>query len=354
MIMKGLPRIRVLVVDDSPFMRMAISRTLEPAAGIEVVGQARNGIEAMEKAKALNPDVITLDMEMPVMGGLETLKAIMTWPRPIPCVMVSSFTTQEAEITLTALDEGAIDFITKPSSLAGMDIGRLQRDLANKIIAAAHIAPARLKKRIGPPVAPVPLQLGHAVGKRGIEVVCIGISTGGPAALQHLIPVLPANLPVAVVVAQHMPPGFTKSMAERLNKASHIPVKEAEEGDIISPGRVLLAKSGMHLVFNEKYGKNIASITHRPDTENYFPSVNVLFGSAAHFFGNKTLPVVMTGMGVDGTEGLKMLKKSGAFAIAQSEESCAVYGMPKSAIEGGLIDRVAGLEEMASAIIEEL
>ncbi len=352
--MTGMPRIRVLVVDDSPFMRMAISRTLEPAGGIEVVGQARNGVEAMEKAKALNPDVITLDMEMPLMDGLETLKAIMAWPRPIPCVMVSALTTEGAEITLTALDEGAIDFITKPSSLAGMDIGRLQRDLVNKILAAAHIPPARLKRRMGPPVVRIPLQLGSTAGKRGIEVVCIGISTGGPSALQQIIPVLPANLPVAVMVAQHMPPGFTKSMAERLNRVSAVEVKEAEEGDIISPGRVLLAKSGMHLVFNEKYGRKIASITHRPESENYFPSVNVLFESAAHFFGNRTLPVVMTGMGTDGTEGLKELKKKGAFAMAQSEESCAVYGMPKSAIEGGLIDRVAGLEEMASAIIEEL
>ncbi len=352
--MADMPRIRVLVVDDSPFMRMAISRTLEPSPAIEVVGHARNGVEALEKARQLNPDVITLDVEMPLMGGLETLKTIMNWPRPIPCVMVSSLTTEGAEITLSSLDEGAIDFITKPSSLAGMDIGQLQRDLVDKILVAARIAPARLKERIVPSTALIPLRLGATAGKRGVEVVCIGISTGGPSALQRIIPVLPADLPVAVVVAQHMPPGFTRSMAERLNKVSAIEVKEAEEGDIISAGRVLLAKSGMHLVFNEKYGKKIAHITHRPESENYFPSVNVLFESAAHFFGKRTLPVVMTGMGTDGTEGLKALKKQGAFAIAQSEESCAVYGMPKSAIEGGLIDRVAGLENMAGAIIEEL
>ncbi len=352
--MTGIARIRVLVVDDSPFMRMAISRTLEPSPAIEVVGHARNGVEALEKARVLNPDVITLDIEMPMMGGLETLKAIMAWPRPIPCVMVSSLTTEGAEITLTALDEGAIDFITKPSSLAGMDIGRLQRDLMEKILVAARIAPARLKGRVGPSPLLTPLRLGPTTGKRGVEVVCIGISTGGPAALQRIIPALPANLPVAVVVAQHMPPGFTKSMAERINKVSAIEVKEAEEGDIISPGRVLLAKSGMHLVFNEKYGKKIAHITHRPEAENYFPSVNVLFESASRFFGKRTLPVVMTGMGTDGTEGLKILKKQGTFALAQSEESCAVYGMPKSAIDEGLIDRIEGLENMAGAIIEEL
>lgn len=349
-----MPRIRVLVVDDSPFMRMAITRTLEPSGIIEVVGQARNGVEALEKAKALEPDVITLDVEMPLMGGLETLNAIMAWPRPIPCVMVSSLTTEGAEITLTSLEEGAIDFITKPSSLAGMDIGRLQRDLVDKIIVAAHIAPERLKGRSVPSTALTPLRLGPAAGKRGVEVVCIGVSTGGPAALQRIIPALPANLPAAVVVAQHMPAGFTKSMSERLNRASAIEVKEAEEGDIISAGRVLVARSGMHLVFSEKYGRKIAHITHRPETENYFPSINVLFESAARFFGKRALPVVMTGMGVDGTEGLKMLKKQGAFAMAQSEESCAVYGMPKSVIEGGLIDRVAGLEDMAGAIIEEL
>lgn len=352
--MDDTPRIRVLVVDDSPFTRMAICRMLEPSAAIEVAGQARNGVEALEKAKALEPDVITLDVEMPLMGGLEALKAIMAWHRPIPCVMVSSLTTDGAEITLSALDEGAIDFITKPSSLAGMDIGQMQRDLVDKIMVAAHIPPARLRGRIRPPKARPPLRLGPMSGKRGVEVICIGISTGGPPALQQIIPALPANLPVAVVIAQHMPAGFTKSMAERLNRASAIEVKEAEEGDIISAGRVLVAKSGMHLVFNEKYGKKIAHITHRPESESYFPSVNVLFESAARFFGNRTLPVVMTGMGTDGTEGLKALKKQGAFAMAQSEESCAVYGMPKSAIEGGLVDRIAGLDDMAGAIIEEL
>ena len=352
--MADMPRVRVLVVDDSPFMRMAIGRTLAPFTSIEVVGQARNGVEALEKARALTPDVITLDVEMPLMDGLAALKAIMAFPRPIPCLMVSSLTTEGAEITLSALDEGAVDFITKPSSLAGMDIGYLQRDLVNKIMMAARIPPAWFRERAKPRKALSPLRLDAAVGKRGVEVVCIGISTGGPPALQRIIPALPANFPVAVIVAQHMPPGFTKSMAERLNKMSAIEVKEAEEGDIISAGRVLVAKSGMHFVFNEKYGKKIASLTRRPESENYFPSINVLFESAARFFGGRTLPVIMTGMGTDGTDGLRTLKTHGAFAMAQSEESCAVFGMPKSAIEEGLIDRVAGLEDMAGAIIEEL
>ncbi len=347
-------RIRVLVADDSPFMRMALCRILEPVAAIEVVGQARNGAEALEKAKALKPDVITLDVEMPVLGGLETLKELMSWPAPVPCVMVSSLTTEGAEVTLSALDEGAVDFITKPSSLAGMDVGRLQRDVVEKIMVAARVSPLGLRRRAAArkPAAAAPR---HPLSrKRGVEVVCIGISTGGPPALQQIIPAFPADFPAGIVVAQHMPPGFTKSMAARLAKISAIEVKEAEEGDIIAPGRVLVARSGMHLVFNEKYGRKIASITPRPEGEAYFPSVNVLFESAARYFGPRAMAVVMTGMGTDGTRGLRTLKERGAFAIAQSEESCAVYGMPKSVIEEGLADRVAGLDEMPGAIMEEL
>ncbi len=349
-------KIGVLVVDDSPFMRMAIGRILDGVEDMHVVGSARNGIEALEKIKELSPDVITLDVEMPQMNGLETLKAIMSSPQPIPCIMVSSLATEGAEITLSSLEEGALDFITKPSSLMGMDVAHLQKDLVDKIRVASRISPTALKSRLVSfkkvPLAPLPGIVPS--NKRGIEAVLIGISTGGPPALQQIMPLLPPNFPAAVVVAQHMPPGFTKSMAERLNKSSRIEVKEAEEGDIIAPGRVLIAKSGMHMVFREKFGRKVAHITSKPEGEYYFPSVNVLFESASETFGERTMPVIMTGMGNDGTRGLRALKKRNVFALAQSEETCAVYGMPKSAIEEGLIDRVAGLDEMVIAIMEEM
>lgn len=351
-------KIRVLVVDDSPFMRMAITRMLEGHEGILVAGSARNGVEALEKIPLLAPHVITLDVEMPQMNGLETLKAIMAGPAPVPCIMVSSLTTEGADITLSSLDEGAVDFITKPSSLLGMDIAHLQRDLVEKIMVAARVSPHKLKARMALRRKEPPASLGKALaapsGKRGVEVVLIGISTGGPPALQQIIPLLPADFPAAVVIAQHMPPGFTKSMADRLNRASKIEVKESEEGDVIIPGRVLVARSGMHLMFREKFGAKVAHISGKPAEEPYFPSVNVLLESAAELYGARALPVIMTGMGNDGTRGLKALKARNAFAIAQSEDTCAVFGMPKSAIEAGLIDRVAGLGEIPGAIAEEL
>lgn len=344
-------KISVLIVDDSPFIRMAISRLLEGVPGVYVAGHAKNGEEALEQAVKLLPDVITLDVEMPRMNGLETLKAVMASPRPVPCIMVSSLTTEGAEITLAALEEGAIDFITKPSSVSGMDTVALRAELAEKIRAAAKVSPGSLRRR-AEKAAMSPLRaLGQ--GKRRTEAVLIGVSTGGPAALQQLLPRFPADFPAAIVVAQHMPAGFTKSMAERLNRGSAIAVKEAEDGDTVSPGKVIVAKSGMHIVFGEKHGKTVAHLVSKPE-EPYYPSINVMFESAAGIFGSRAMAVVMTGMGNDGTRGLKELKKQGAFSIAQSAESCVVNGMPKAAGEEGLIDRVAGLEQLADVIIEEL
>jgi len=348
--------IKVLVVDDSSFVRMMLENILLEEKSVKIVGFARNGVEALEKIKETAPDVITLDVEMPVMDGLATLKAIMSSANPIPCVMVSSLTTEGAQTTLTALDEGAVDFIAKPSAFLKNDVARLQKELVAKIAVASKVSPLALKFRAlslkkAPPSLPPKIV---STSKRGTEVVLIGISTGGPPALQRIIPMLPANFPAAVVIAQHMPPGFTKSMAERLNAHSKIEVKESEEGDAIIPGRVLLAKSGMHLVFKEKGGAKYAHITSMPDDGLYFPSVNVLFGSAADIFGSKAMPIIMTGMGNDGLLGMRKLKERRAFSMAQSEESCIVSSMPKAAIDEKLVDRIVGLDEMANAIMEEV
>lgn len=347
--------IRVLVVDDLSFIRMMLENILQGEKNIKIVGFARNGEEALEKIKETAPDVITLDVEMPVMDGLAALKVIMSSPIPTPCIMVSSLTTEGAHTTFAALDEGAVDFIAKPSAFQKNDISRLQKELVAKITIASKISPIALKFRalsLKKTVPPPPQFSGAR--KRGAEVVLIGISTGGPPALQRIIPLLPADFPVALVIAQHMPPGFTKSMAKRLNAHCKIEVKESEEGDAIIPGRVLLAKSGMHLVFKEKAGSKYAHITSMPDDGLYYPSVNVLFGSAADVYGGKAMPIIMTGMGNDGLLGMRKLKERNAFCMAQSEESCVVSSMPKAAIDENLVDRIVGLDEMAGAIMEEI
>lgn len=345
--------IRALVVDDSPFFRMVLSYILEAVPGIHVAGHAGDGEEALRMAAQLMPDVITLDVEMPRMNGLETLKAIMSSPRPVPCLMVSSLTTEGAEDTMAALEEGAVDFITKPSSTTGVDIAALKAELVEKIRAAAKIPVARLLARRPDKARRPAVPRVRPANRRGTEAVLIGISTGGPPALQKMLPLFPSGFPAAIVVAQHMPAGFTKSMAERLNKACELEVKEAEEGDAVVPGRVLVGKSGMHIAFAERGGKKSVSLSRQPE-EQYYPSVNVMFESAASVFGPHAMGVIMTGMGTDGTRGLKELKKRGAFTIGQSEESCVVAGMPKSAMDAGLIDRVADEDGMAEAIMEEL
>ncbi|MBI3794793.1 MAG: chemotaxis response regulator protein-glutamate methylesterase [Nitrospinae bacterium] len=347
--------IKVLVVDDSSFVRMVIENILADAKNIRVIGSASDGLEALDMMRDNVPDVITLDVEMPGMNGLDTLKTIMSSPVPVPCIMVSSLTTEGAVTTFKALEEGAVDFIAKPSSFMKNDVARLKVELVAKITAASEISPLSLRFKLLSYKKPVvPYKAARTTRKRDVEVVLIGISTGGPPALQKIIPHLPADFPAALVVAQHMPPGFTKSMADRLNDHSKIEVKETEEGDAIIPGRVLVAKSGFHMMFKERGGDKVATITSLPDDVLYYPSINVLFDSAAEVFGAKAMPIIMTGMGNDGLVGLRKLKALGSFSMAQSEESCVVASMPKAAIDEKLVDRIAGLDEMAGAIIEEI
>ncbi len=342
--------IKVLVVDDSPFMRKVMATILRPAEHIRITGFAGNGAQALEMIKNERPDVITLDVEMPVMDGLETLRRIMEEENPVPCLMVSSLTTRGADITFEALEEGAVDFIIKPSSIIGLGMDFLKRELLEKIAAASNSHPSvKVKAARKRAIAVLP-----AIRKRNVDVVLIGISTGGPQALDEIIPQLPVDFPVAIAVAQHMPRGFTKSLAERLNARSNIKVEEAKEGDIIKAGRVLIGQAGIHLKFREKFGKKVAHLDRKPKDENHFPCADVMFESAAKEFGGNVMAVVMTGMGKDGTRGLTELKKHGAFSMAQSEKTCAVFGMPKSAIEAGVVDRVVDLGEMVTAIMEEI
>jgi len=340
--------IKVFIVDDSAFMRQMIAMMLEKDPRIKVVGRARNGKEALEKIPRAEPHVVTLDVEMPVMDGLETLTRLMEI-HPVPVVMVSSLTHQGALTTIRALELGAVDFIPKPSR--GSDINEIALALAGKIkLAAAVDVRARIKgvRRASNPA----VQTAGKLGPCKIEAVIIGTSTGGPAALQQVVPKLPQDSP-PVIIVQHMPKGFTKALAERLDRSSVLAVKEAEEGDVLKKGAALVAPAGKQMVFQRKAGGVSVHLTEESPFPTLFkPSVDVVMLSAAEIFKDKVLGVIMTGMGSDGVRGLKKIKEFGGKALAESEETCVVYGMPKSAVEAGVVDEVQPLYRLAERISE--
>lgn len=340
--------IRVLVVDDSAFMRKVISDLLASDPEIEVVGTARDGQDALERAAELKPDVITLDVEMPRMDGLTFLQRMMaTNPRPV--VMVSSLTKEGADTTLRALSLGAVDFVAKPSGSISLDMNRIREDLVGKIRMAARARPRQRAwseqfKIEVPRVAPVP-------GQPPRHLVCIGCSTGGPGALHEIIPQLPGNLEAGVVIVQHMPPGFTRSLAERLNQVSSLTVKEAAEGDRLASGLVLVAPGGYHLAIE---GDGRIRLTTDPPRHGVRPAVDVTLQSAAEAFGQRVLAVILTGMGFDGARGAAAVRQAGGRVIAEHESSCVIYGMPRAVIEMGVADRILPLGLVGKAIAELL
>lgn len=398
--------IRVLIVDDSAFVRKALSTMLQSEPDIEIVGLANNGKEAVEKAAELKPDIITLDVEMPIMNGLEALRIIME-QTPTPVLMVSSITTEGAEATIEALSLGAVDFISKQSTLT---IQQTMRDeLVGKVKAITQSvgvktriarpsllgglgfrrssAPAAkaedpterlsLQERIArrrqqsmqeggsasaevSSTAPVssapptkPLHEVRLTGRKRpsaghAKIVVLGVSTGGPLALHQVVPRLPKDFPVGMLIVQHMPAHFTKSLADRLNTLSHVTVREAQDGDILEPGLVLIAPGGFHM----KIAKDQRTIHVTPDPSEtlHRPSVDVTAESVVEAFGGHAIGVIMTGMGRDGCAGLKKLNAKGGYVIAQDEESCVVYGMPKAVVDEGIADEVQSLENLAEAI----
>jgi two-component system chemotaxis response regulator CheB len=343
--------IKVLVVDDSSFMRTALSNMLSSDPQIEVVGKARDGVEAIEKVHALKPDVVTMDIEMPRMGGLETLKLIMAI-NPMPVLVVSSLTTEGARVTLDALELGAVDFIPKNLSDLSLNILKIKEVLVEKI---KHIANSgRYRRRIRPSAAPkkvIPMPQ-IMTGERRTSITVIGTSTGGPKALQHIIPMLPGNFPVPILIAQHMPPNFTGPFAERLNQMSQLEVKEAEEGEPICPGVVLVAPGRGHMRVERKGAlETVVTISERDKDFVYCPSVDALMLSVAEWFPGRALGVVLTGMGNDGRRGAYEIKKTGGRIFAQDEETCVVYGMPRAVVEAALADKVLPLEGVAGEII---
>ena len=375
--------IRVLIADDSAFMRKVLSDLFNSQSDFQVVGTAVNGQDAIEKVKKFQPDVLTLDVIMPVMDGLNALAVIME-QCPLPVVMVSSTTQKGTNETIRALALGAVDFVSK----AGGAISKIDT-IKDEILAKCRLAAktharknfAASKPLVYSPKPPniepitrrieVRRRTGLVLGQKptinyvpsttapvkkiipgtGKKLVVIGTSTGGPQALQAVITRLPRNLPCGVVVVQHMPAGFTKSLAERLNSISEIAVKEAEHDEIIRPGQVYIAPGDYHLRIAPAGGERKIVLSQEPRVGNLRPTVNYMFDSAAQF-GKDLVSVIMTGMGSDGCEGMKKVKATGGYSIAQNEDSCVVYGMPKAVVDAGLADEIRPLDKIAEAIVE--
>jgi two-component system chemotaxis response regulator CheB len=355
----GLGKIKVLVVDDSALMRRVICNLLEEDPDIQVVGTAVDGFDAIHKVQELNPDVLTLDLEMPRLDGLQTLGYLMS-ERPTPCIMLSAYTPGGAQTTLKALEYGAADFVQKPSGAISLNLERVRDELIEKVKIARYIDLKRLPFRDRESTLPgheifssvAPPKIAPATTTVLKSIIAIGCSTGGPRALSELVPALPRNLAAPVLIVQHMSGGFTKSLAERLDKDSLIRVKEAEEGDQLLPGHAYLAPGDWHMEIERKGYGAVARLNQRPPVQGVRPSVDLLFLSVAETFAEKALAVLLTGMGRDGTKGMKAMKLKKAKTLAQDEASSVVYGMPRSAFMAGIVDRVVPLQGMAAAIVE--
>jgi two-component system chemotaxis response regulator CheB len=333
-------RIRVLVVDDSAFVRKAVGRMLAAAADIQVVGYAKDGEEGLALARELQPDVVTLDVRMPRLGGLETLERLMA-EQPVPVLLMSTLTQEGAEVTLRGLELGAMDFVDK-SSVQPMSMLSLADELVTKIRA---LGGAHVRSRPQPAHPRV-----EELGRPPAQCVVIGASTGGPAALQAVVSGLPAAFHAAVVIVQHIPRGFTRSLAERLDARSKLPVREARHGDAVEPGQVLLAPAGIHTRLARTGTQVSVSLEEEPSEALHRPSVDVLMASAAEVYGAQALGVVLTGMGADGTEGLRAIRQKGGLTLAEAEETCVIFGMPKAAIDAGVVDRALPLDRIAGEI----
>ncbi len=342
--------ISVVVVDDSAFMRKALSTMLQNDPEIRVVGMARNGEEGLEMIRRLDPDVVTLDIEMPRMDGLTALRHIMMeMPRPV--LMISSLTTDGAEATLKALELGAVDFIPKQLSRVSLEIVKIEENLRAKVKEIA-----KRRSRFGRPrrrtEAPVRKRAPHAElsGSPHRDVVAIGVSTGGPPAVQKVLSSLPADFPAGILIAQHMPSAFTGPFAKRLDSVCAIKVKEAESGERFQPGVAYISPGGRHLRLKARGARLDLEVSEEPVEALYKPSANELISSVAEAVGRRALAVIMTGMGHDGLEGVRLLKSKGGMALAQSDITCVVYGMPKAIVDAGLADEIVDLDDLGPAL----
>ena len=340
--------VRVLVIDDSAYVRKSVSSMLAKSPFIEVVGTARDGAEGLEMAAELRPDVITCDLNMPIMDGVAFVREQMA-RRPLPIVIVS-IAAESGEQALAALDAGAVEFVQKPTALATEKLMDISEDLVMKVKAAARARARALPPSTGRVVSAV---FDGSVARQGTEIVVLGISTGGPQGLKVVLPRIPRDVPVPIAMVLHMPVGYTKAYAEKLAEVCQIRVVEASQGDEIVAGTAYLAPAGRHLTFRRQGAGVFADLVLRPLDTPHRPSVDVLFQSAAEVYGN-VLGVVMTGMGSDGREGAAWIKARGGRILVESEETCVVYGMPRSVAEAGLADAVVPLDRMADAIMERI
>lgn len=335
--------IRVLVVDDSAIVRKVLSRELETYADIEVVGTAVDPYVAREKIIRLSPDVITLDIEMPRMDGLSFLEALMKH-RPVPVVVVSSVTPERSTQALRALALGAVEVISKPGS--AFTVPDVADRLAAAIRVAAHSSPRPAPRRPTPQVFPATLTTTH-------KIIAIGASTGGTQAIEQVLAGFPPDAP-GTVMCQHMPAAFTASFAARLDAASALDVREARDGDEVLPGAVLLAPGDRHMVLQRQGARYSVRIKNGPPVHHQRPSVDVLFESVARAAGANAVGAILTGMGADGARGLQSMHEAGAGTVAQDEDSCVVFGMPKEAIRAGAVDRVVALKRVTATLFELL
>jgi two-component system, chemotaxis family, protein-glutamate methylesterase/glutaminase len=342
--MTPVNKVRVLVVDDSALMRKLIPQMLASDTSIDVVGTAMDGSFCLKKIEELRPHVVTLDLEMPGMNGIDALKEIMR-REPVPVIVFSSHSTDGATVTMKALGLGAFDFVTKPRD-ASAHMAETSKELIAKIKAAAE---CKLKPRILPGLPPKPQKAATPKGSPS-KVVAIGVSTGGPQALEYLLGTLPPDFPGAIVVVQHMPDGFTDMFARRLDEISPLRVKEAQSGDLLQPGRVLICPGSRHMRVKRLPMGDVILLSDDARVNGHRPSADVLLNSVAEEFHVQSIGVLMTGMGDDGAEGLGAIRKHGGMTIAQSEDSCVVYGMPKAAIERGYAIRVVGLDVMGATL----
>lgn len=367
-------------------MRKLISDFFDGNLKIEVIGTARNGVDAINKIQQLKPDVVTMDVEMPEMNGLDALKVIME-KCPVPVIMLSSTTINGAKNTLNAMENGAVDFVAKPSGTISLDLHKIKEELVHKVEHAAHVSVAKLKKPIGH--KNISTKFANDITKKreitsmknstttknykftkevnastrknqwsnnSKKIVLIGTSTGGPRALQEVITKLPKSINAPILIVQHMPPGFMKSLAERLNQLSNIEVKEAEHGDVLINGKAYIAPGGSHLKIKKLNSQfQIILDQNEPPRSGHRPAVDVMFENVSQFSEFDKIAVIMTGMGYDGSKGLIELKQKGnTIAIAESADTCIVYGMPKAAVETQLVDEIVDVDDIAQTIMKYL
>lgn len=347
-------KVRVLVIDDSAFSRRTIIKLLEELPGVEVAGYAVNGEDGLRKAMDLRPDMITMDLEMPGMDGFTLLRIIMT-ACPTPVIVVSSHS--EDDRVFKALELGAVDFVAKPRRALSEQLLEIRDELQLKVGTLLNLNLKGLSNRTKHVVQAENLpvrkitKLPRGWSQR-YEVVAIGSSTGGPPALQKVLSQMPGELPFSLLISQHMPSGFTRTFAERLNRMLPFEVREAADGDVVLRNQVLVAPGGLNMITVQVRDQVVVRLKTPSTDEKYIPSVNALLSSVARVYGSRALAVVLTGMGNDGSAGVRKVKEAGGVVLAESEESSVVFGMPREAIATGVVDKIVHLDQMASNILE--